>query len=205
MPRKKKGRVKQSGEGVYDWVANNVFGANLRDGEIHAPQYTKDGWKFGSFIGPGSDAIGRIRDGVKPVGRSDKVAKAHDLRYGLAKTPADVRAADLRMIQKLNQIQKEGKDYRINTMMGKLPIKAKMLMEDLGIMKKGSFSDMKGFSNADDEKVARDELTKLDMKGYGKKKKPNAWTTHVSNVRAKNKGKSYKECLKLASESYKKN
>lgn len=203
MPRKKQGRIKQSGEGVYDKTMNYIFGSNLRDGEIHAPQYTDTGWHFGSFIGPGSDAIGRIRDGSAPVSKADKVAKAHDLRYGLARTPADVRAADMRMVEKLNTIQKEGKDYRINTYMGKLPIRAKMFAEDWGLMKKGSFSSMKGFDNADDEKLAREELAKLDQKGYGKKKSPNAWQGHVKSVRSKNTNMKYSDVLKLASKSYK--
>lgn len=34
--------------------------------------------------------------------------------------------------------------------------------------------------------------------------KPNAWLAHVKGVRAKNADLSYKECLKLASKSWKK-
>jgi hypothetical protein len=40
--------------------------------------------------------------------------------------------------------------------------------------------------------------------GAGKKKKSGAWQLHLSKVRSKNPSKSYKECLKLASGSYKK-
>lgn len=202
MPRKKKQtKQNQKGEGLYDKIANSVFGARLFDGEIHAPIYTKDGWKFGSYIGPGTEIMDRIRKGVKPVSKSDKVAQAHDLRYLAAKTPADVRAADLRMIEKLNSLQAEGKEYKFNVLMGKLPIKLKMWAEDEGIIKKGSFADFKGFANADDEAVARKKLKELDQKGYGKK---NAWQKHVATVRKKHPNMSYKECLKLASKSYQK-
>ena len=38
MPKKQ--NKKQEGGAMYDWIANNVFGAKLRDKEIHAPQYT---------------------------------------------------------------------------------------------------------------------------------------------------------------------
>ena len=99
MPRKQKGC------GFYDQTVNRIFGSNLRDKEIHAPVYTKDGIKFGSFIGPGSDVIGRIRDGIQPVSNSDRVAQAHDLRYGFAKNTDDVRTADLKMVNKLNDLQ----------------------------------------------------------------------------------------------------
>ena len=33
---------------------------------------------------------------------------------------------------------------------------------------------------------------------------PNAWMTHLSKVRRQHKGKSLKECMKIASKSYKK-
>jgi hypothetical protein len=45
MPAKKK-KQKQSGTGLYDKIANNVFGANLGLDEIHAPQWTNSGFHF---------------------------------------------------------------------------------------------------------------------------------------------------------------
>ena len=110
MPKKTRS---QKGAGVYDKSVNWLFHAGLRDGEIHAPIWTSNGIKFGSFIGPGSDVIGRIREGIKPVSKSDKVAQAHDLRYGNARTPADVRRADMKMVNKLNDLQAKGEEYRV--------------------------------------------------------------------------------------------
>ena len=166
MPKKK-----QQGCGFYDQTVNRIFGSNLRDKEIHAPVWTPGGLKFGSFIGPGSDVIGRIRDGIQPVSNSDRVAQAHDLRYGFAKNTDDVRTADLKMVGKLNDLQAKGDEYRVNVWMGKVPIKAKMKMEDWGIIKKGSFADLKGWNNADDEKIARAKFDELEQQGYGKRKK----------------------------------
>ena len=170
MPRKKKEH--QNGGGLYDRVVNKLFGAKLRDGEIHAPVWTSSGLKFGSYIGPGSDVIGRIREGIQPVSNSDRVAQAHDLRYGFAKNADEVRAADLKMVGKLNDLQSKGDEYRANIWMGRVPIAAKMWAEDRGIIRKGTFADYKGWNNTDDEKVARDKLTELEQNGYGKKKKP---------------------------------
>jgi hypothetical protein len=197
MPKKKK---KQSGKGVYDFIANNAFGANLGKGEIHAPQYTAQGFRFGNYIGPNTDIYNNIRNGRTPVSDTDRVAQAHDLRYGKAKTVADVRAADLKMVSKLKEIQKSKSDYRFNTYMGMLPIRAKMLLEDIGIMRQGSFADFKGVAIAD-QKTSNDKLKELTQIGYGKK---NTWMLHVAACRKKHPSKSYKECLKLASKTYKK-
>jgi hypothetical protein len=193
-------KKKQYGEGVYDWVANNVFGANLKDGEIHAPQYTKDGFRFGKFIGPGTDVYGRLRKNIKPVSKTDETAKLHDIMFSLAETPNDVRTADLRMIRNLNRIQKNKEDYKFNIYMGKLPIKAKMKLEDWGVIKKGSFSGMKGaLIEKKDRELLEKEKKKLIQKGYGKK---SAWITHVKEYQKKH-GCSYKEALQKSKVSYK--
>ena len=170
MPRKKQQANNQQGAGIYNKTVNYLFGSNLRDGEVHAPVYTKEGVKFGSFIGPGSDIIGRIREGVQPVSNSDRTAQAHDLRYGFAKNSADVRVADLKMVNKLYDLQKNNEEYRVNVWMGAWPIRLKMFAEDYKIIKPGSFADLKGWNNVDDEKVAKDKLAELEMTGYGKKK-----------------------------------
>jgi hypothetical protein len=200
MPRKKK---IQHGDGLYDEVANRVFGSKLAKGELHIPQYTKDGFRFGKFIGPGTDVYGGIRKGAKPVSETDKTAKLHDIMFSLANNPEEVRLADLRMVKNLNRIQKEKKDYRFNISLGKLPIKAKMFLEDWGVFRKGSFSGMNGSQvSKENRELLENEKAKLTQEGYGKKK--TSWMTHVSKIRVKNPGKSYKECLKLASVSYKK-
>jgi hypothetical protein len=126
--------------------------------------------------------------------------------FTLAQNPDDVRAADLRMVKNLNRIQEKKGDYKFNIYMGKLPIKAKMKLEDWGIMKKGSFSGMKGAQvTKENRELLEREKAKLTQEGYGKgkKKAPSVWLTHVASVRKKNPGKSYKECLKMASKSYK--
>ena len=204
-PKKRKPKKVQHGDGAYDWIANNVFGANLKDGEIHAPMYTKDGFKFGSFIGPGTDVYGGIRRGAKPVGKVDKTAKLHDIMFTLAQNPDDVRAADLRMVRNLDRIQKEKGDYKFNIYMGKLPIKAKMKLEDWGILRKGSFSKMQGDKvSKENRELLEREKAKLTQEGYGKKNKKTAWMQHVAKTRKKNTDKTYKECLQIASRSYKK-
>ena len=197
MPRKK-----QKGKGLYDKVANKLFNANMDKDAIHAPQWTKKGIRFAQYTGPGTDVYGSIRKGKKPLNKSDTVAQLHDLNYDRAKNSADVRAADLRMVKKLKQIRKTGGDYKINTLIGELPIRAKMKLEDWGIMKKGSFSDMKGVDK-NNATLNKSEVDRLTQAGYGKKKK-NPWIDHVRATRAKHKGLSYKDALKKASKTYNK-
>lgn len=204
MPPKKKKVTKkvQRGNGAYDFIANNVFKGNLGKNEIHAPQYTKDGFRFGKYIGPGSDVYGRLKNGNKAVSNTDKTAKLHDIMFTLAENPDDVRAADSRMVNNLNRIQKDKSDYKFNTYMGKLPIQGKMFLENIGVMKKGSFSTMDGAKiSKENRELLESEKAKLIQEGYGKKK-PSVWMAHVKRVRSKHPSKSYQDCLKLASASY---
>ena len=206
-PKKKKVNKKiQHGDGMYDYVANNVFGASLRPGEVHAPQYTKDGFRFGSYIGPGTKVYDNLRKGVQPITNTDKTAKLHDIMFSLAENPEDARAADLRMIRNLDRIQNEKSDYKFNIYMGKVPIKAKMWAEDMGIIRKGSFTSMKGAQvSKENRKMLEREKAQLIQEGYGKgkKKKPqSAWLTHVKAYQKKN-GCSYREAMQKGKATYK--
>jgi hypothetical protein len=188
------------GRGVYDWLARNVFGSDMSEGEVHAPQYTKKGFKFGNYIGPGTDVYNNIKKGKKPVSKADRAAQAHDLRYDRAKSNKDVRDADKKMVKKLKQISKDKGDYKFNLLIAKWPIQVKMKLEDWGIMAPGSFSSKKGVAPGDKD-LNDATLARLEQEGYGKKK---PWMTHVGAIKKKNPKLSYKEVLKLASKSYKK-
>ena len=199
MPRKQKGK------GVYQ-KAVNVITRNknpLKDGERHPILYTEKGFMPGSYMGPGTDLLRKIKNDVKPVSKSDKTAQAHDLRYTLAKSPDDVRAADKRMIEVLDRIQKEKGDYRFNIYQGKIGIKTKMALEDKLGLRPDYFTTFGNNYEPGDVKILEDKLNQLEMEGYGKKKK-SAWLTHVAKYRAKHPDKSYKDCLIEAKKSYKK-
>ena len=158
------------GSGLYDSIANALFGSDLKDGEIHSPMYTSKGFRFGNYLGPGSHVYENIRENKTPVSDVDRVAQAHDLRYDSAKTPADVRKADLKMVSTLEKINKEGKDYRFNIYAGLIPIKLKMAAEDFGLLRKGSFSSLTGVDEKN-KSIHDKKLRELEMKGYGMKYK----------------------------------
>lgn len=194
------------GRGWYDRTVNTLLPNSknkLRDGERHSIMWTKNGFEPASFMGPGTDIIGKIRDGVKPLNQSDRVSMAHDLRYSLASNAEGVRKADLKMVKKLNSIQKNKGDYRFNILMGKIPIQAKMKLEDLGVVGRQTFASYGGLKD-DEIPIAKAKLNELEQKGYGKKKPKNNWMLHVAKCKKQHPGMKYKDVLKMASKTYKK-
>ena len=157
----------KKGTGIYDRVVNKLTGSNLKDGEKHAILYTKDGFKAASFMGPGSHVVDRLQKKTKPITKSDKTAQAHDIRYSLAKNTDDVRAADIKMVEKLAKIAKEGSDYKFNIYMGKLPIQMKMKLEDWGLLSKTAFTKAQGVKNEADRPILESNLKALEQEGYG--------------------------------------
>ena len=97
---------------------------------------------------------------------------AHDLRYGLAENFDDVRYADDMMINKLQEIERDGLDYKINTKVVRGAIKAKTFFEDITKIR-GTFSglDKKGrrqsqLSNKE-KQLYKNALLKLEQQGFG--------------------------------------
>lgn len=175
MPPKKKRAKKRpakktvQGKGFYDKVGNFFIrkGRRMKDGEKHAPVYTKDGFQWGSYIGPGTHAMDNIKKGVKPISKTDKVAQAHDLRYALSQDSAGIRAADIKMVNKVKSLQANKEDYRFNTYMARLPIQAKMKLEDWGILSKDKFANKEPMS-AEDRAIAQAKINELEVEGYGR-------------------------------------
>ena len=213
MPVKKKKGVckKKVGKGIYQTVANRLTGSKIGPGEIHAPQYTKKGFKMGSYIGPRTELYKNIKKGKKPVSKTDEASMLHDLSYDKATSAADVRRADIRMVRKLKEMRKNKTDGRFNTTLGIAPIRAKMFLEDLGIMKKGSFAGIHKGVDKENKAVNASEIARLKRLGYGKKPQKGSgkrasskWLEHVKAVKNKNVGMKFSDVLKLSSSSYKK-
>jgi hypothetical protein len=114
-------------------------------------------------MGPGTDVIHRVKRKDPPRTPADTVAKAHDLRYTLARNNDDLRSADEKMVKKMKTI----KDSSRNIFVGKRTIQAKMLAEDLGIMKKGQFGDVGKHIEPSDRKILENELQTMEQEGYG--------------------------------------
>jgi hypothetical protein len=142
-------------------------------GERHALLKLPNG-KFGqaNYMGPGTNLIARLKRGDPGRTVSDEVSKAHDIRYGLAKTSGDIRQADQAMLRALANSERDGTDNRLNIKQGEL-IKLKNIGEDIGLIKKDAFSgdlSKNALAPPDDLALMKSNLSQLQQKGYGKKK-----------------------------------
>lgn len=132
--------------------------------EMHAYLFTNKGVQRANFMGPGTAALERIRRGDQPVSGADKVAMAHDLRYTLANgNAAAEREADKKMIAKL---QDPKVDNMLNRAIGRIPIKAKVAAEKLGIMTPGNFSKGPALNKGETD-LAQTKLNDLELEGFG--------------------------------------
>ena len=164
---------RQMGTGVYGTTKSLYHaarGKGLYPGERHA-LLKLPGNKFAraQFMGPGTKIVERLRAGSIPLTESDVVSQAHDIRYALATTPADIRIADQKMIAKLKEAERLGKDSKFNTKQGLAGIAGKIAMEDVGLFKEGSFGDLdkpKTYS-VPDHYLLKNKLARMEQRGYG--------------------------------------
>lgn len=191
---KKCDTCKLKGKGMLDKLVNKTVSAYnalrkkkpdkrdhiLKDGEKHAVFMNKKGALVrAQFAGPGTDLTGNLKTLLKKnknnislalqkdnfVSDVDRIALAHDARYALyGKDKDKIRAADKKMISKINDIKDES---RFNTLPSKLGIKAKILGEDFGFLKRDQFTDVNTMTD-EDTLLVQNTLDHLEMLGYGR-------------------------------------
>ena len=98
---------------------------------FEAPQFTPEGTKTATFVGPGTDILGKIKAKKLPVNPVDMAALEHDIAYGLADNNAKVRRADNRFIKRLEAIAKLYPEDEYNSWIAGTAIKGKMLLESI--------------------------------------------------------------------------
>jgi hypothetical protein len=138
-------------------------------GEHHAILRDPDsrfGFVRASNLGPGTQVAKRIKLGIPPRTAADKVAQAHDIRYGLAQDHGAVRKADRRMVKKLKSIEKNKQDSKFNTQQGMRGIQAKILGENLGVLKPGQIATFGGIQKQD-RPLLEAKLAELEQEGFG--------------------------------------
>ena len=168
MNKKAKAR---KGKGILDATANMVLSNKhnrLMPGEKHQIIYLPDGtYNPARYSGPNTQLETRLRRGDKPLSYVDTVAQAHDLRYGLAQTEADVRTADNKMVQLIAQGRRSGKDSNFNLNQADL-IKAKILLEDkLGVPKSWFASYGREGKPQNVIDLYQNKLNELQQQGFG--------------------------------------
>jgi hypothetical protein len=160
MSSKQKTKKLQKGRGIDQ--------SNLLPGELHGVIQKADGtYSRANFMGPNTNLGTRIPRKDKGLSYIDNVSKKHDLAYSLAKTPADVRKADLDFLSKVDKAEKNNLDSQFNLTQAKL-IKAKVLAENIGVPP--SWIASYGGAPEQLKQLFEDEKNLLTMQGYGKKK-----------------------------------
>lgn len=134
-------------------------------GERHAVLKLANG-KYGvaNYMGPGTQLEKRLIRQDPPRSIEDKVALAHDSRYALAKSQADVVKADAKMVNKLQELKRTGQGNKFNIELGLRPIQAKMLAERTGIAKPGQIASFGGTTNPS---LVQRKLDELEQEGFG--------------------------------------
>lgn len=170
----KRKSLDQEGRGFFDSIANAVLSTKenkMEKGERHQMIKLPDGRIApAAYSGPMTALETRIRRGDKPLSFVDETAQAHDLRYQLAKTEADVKLADKKMIDSLEIAKKKGLDNMFNIRQAEL-IKAKYLLQDKFGMPTSWFTSF-GLDSIKDKSlipVMEAKLKELEQKGLGRK------------------------------------
>lgn len=157
-------------------------------GELHAILKLPNGKPgIANYMGPGTHVVERIKRGDPPRTYADKIAQAHDIRYGLAKTQAEVAAADKKFISSIKAAH--GKDSEFNIQLGLRPIQAKVFAEERGILKPGKIASFGNFKE-EDLPIVRPKLAELEALGLGQggelllaeKKNLNDLSREIKNV-----------------------
>ena len=140
-------------------------------GEKHALLQLPNG-KYGTanFMGPGTNLMARLKRGDPPRTECDKVAKAHDIRYALARNTDDIRNADNIMLNAVDNIARNKRDNPKNIAQARL-IRLKTLGENLGVLRRDAFSgDLSKEIDESEKTYLTGKLGPLAQEGYGRKK-----------------------------------
>ena len=133
-------------------VLSNVFNRNpearpISPGEKHIVLPTKHGLTRANFAGPGTQVEKRVRRGDRGVDGPrgiDEIARRHDIDYVNARTPADIRRADNRMIRAIDSSTAGRRTKQVV----KRALQAKTFGEDLGVFGPNTFTEVIEDDNA---------------------------------------------------------
>jgi hypothetical protein len=144
--------------------------SQLFEGEKHIPLIMPDGSiQIANWVGPGTQVVKRLKKGDRGKTATDYVAMRHDLDYSIAQNLDDIRQADQRMINKLNQIQAQNGDNKLNILAGKKAIQSKVYLEDKGLLSKNAFADFSSLPE-DEKQLIQNKIQELEQIGYGFKR-----------------------------------
>jgi hypothetical protein len=162
--------VFQKGRELPSKIGDVAFSSKFQ-GERHALLKLPNGiYERANYMGPGTNLLTRLKRGDRPKTEVDKVAQAHDIRYGLARNQGDIRRADNIMINKVDEIARNKRDSRSNIAQARV-MKIKRFTEDLGLLRKDAFSGNLSENRkipASDRRLMKKKLNELAPQGYGR-------------------------------------
>jgi len=172
-------KTKKKGNGLYDKTINFLTGSKLKPGEKHVLMLKDGKLKAGNYCGPGTSILTRVKEDVKPLNKVDKVCQGHDIRYSLSNNIEGIKEADKKMVDKLDQLQKNKEESLFNILPSKYGIKANQLLSKILPDKYADkfvnyMTDYKDFNKnlkPEDKKLLLDKLEELKIEGYGRKRK----------------------------------
>ena len=137
-------------------------------GEKHIPIRLPNGkFAMSNFSGPGTKIHRRLARNDQPRTISDKVSKAHDIRYTMARNVNDVRKADLKMIRKLKDIKRKKQDRPFNIFPGLRGIQAKIGLEKTGLLARNKFAPSGKTPTPVQAQRLKKNLRALEQQGFG--------------------------------------
>lgn len=172
-------KTKKKGNGLYDKTINFLTGSKLKPGEKHVLMLKDGKLQAANYCGPGTSILTRVRDDIKASNKVDKVCQAHDIRYSLSNNIEGIKEADKKMVDKLDQLQKNKEESLFNILPSKYGIKANQLLSKILPDKYADkfvnyMTDYKDFNKnlkPEDKKLLEDKLEELKIEGYGRKRK----------------------------------
>lgn len=173
-------KTKKKGNGIYDKTINYLTGSNLKPGEKHVLMLKDKKIIPGNYCGPGTSILDRVKDvKSKPINKVDKVCQAHDIRYSLSNNIEGIKEADKRMVDKLDQLQKNKEESLFNILPSKYGIKTNQLLSkilpdkysDKFVNYMTNYKDYNKNLKPEDKKLLEDKLEELKKEGFGKKRK----------------------------------
>lgn len=168
-------KTKKKGNGLYDKTINFLTGSKLKPGEKHVLMLKDGKLQAANYCGPGTDILSRVKEGIKPKNKVDVICAIHDISYGLSKNLKDIQMSDKRMVDKLDQLQKNKEESLFNILPSKYGIKANQLLSKILPDKYADkfvnyMTDYKDFNKnlkPEDKKLLEDKLEELKIQGYG--------------------------------------
>lgn len=172
-------KTKKKGNGLYDKTINFLTGSKLKPGEKHVLMLKDGKLQAANYCGPGTDILSRVKKGVKASNKVDSTCMAHDIRYSLSSNIEGIKEADKKMVDKLDQLQKNKEESLFNILPSKYGIKANQLLSKILPDKYADkfvnyMTDYKDFNKnlkPEDKKLLEDKLEELKIEGYGRKRK----------------------------------